>query len=42
MVQSVTVPGPIKAAATNGPGPMFLKIFFKSYHFKSTQPTFSI
>lgn len=29
-VQTVTVPGPIKAAATKVPGPMFLKKFFKS------------
>ena len=27
-VQSVTVPGPIKAAATKVPGPIFLKYFF--------------
>jgi hypothetical protein len=26
-VHNVTVPGPIKAAATKVPGPMFLKIF---------------
>ena len=26
-VQRVTVPGPIKAAATRVPGPIFLKIF---------------
>ena len=27
-VQTVTVPGPINAAATNGPGPIFLNQFF--------------
>jgi hypothetical protein len=28
-VQSVTVPGPMNAAAISGPGPRFLKSFFK-------------
>jgi hypothetical protein len=28
IVQRVIVPGPIKAAAIKGPGPVWLKIFF--------------
>jgi hypothetical protein len=32
MVQTVTVPGPIKAAATKAPGPIFLNKFFNVNH----------
>ena len=30
--QSVTVPGPIKAAAIKGPGPKYFEIFLKVHH----------